>query len=252
MRSPSIRPVWRLAICALLAAGLSGADAPPHPAMPTPPPPPVGATGAPTAEQPPAQALLSEEEKWVFAPPAGRVDVFYDYEQQLRIEKQLNKEIQEGPGPATGAPVLTEDPLEIARSAVSRIEGYMSARKWEEAIKVAEQAGKKLAAHTGNAEVTNYVQVIKGYLDQAQDALLRDEAQAAFDALSLKVEGILWSENGPRLVLISGESRALGVNDRVKDCVIINIDTDRVDFRFHYKRKRFEFPRYVGEDPKAK
>jgi len=30
--------------------------------------------------------------------------------------------------------------------------------------------------------------------------------------------------------------------------VIINIDTDRVDFRYHYKRQRFEFPRYVGEN----
>lgn len=237
MRAPSLPVRWRLAACSLLAAaGAAAADAPP-------------------AEQPapaPAPALFSEEEKWVFAPPAGRPDIFYDYEAQLRIEKQLNKEVQDATGTPAGTPVATEDPVEIARAAVSRIEGFMTQRKWEEAIKVAEQATKKLSAQSGNAEVTNYLQVIKGYLDQSQDALLRDEAQAAFDALALKVEGILWSENGPRLVLISGESRALAVNDRVKDCVIINIDTDRVDFRFHYKRKRFEFPRYVGEVPKAK
>ena len=87
--------------------------------------------------------------------------------------------------------------------------------------------------------------------DQADDALTRDEAQAQFDGLALKIEGILWAESGTRLAIITGEARALGVNERVKDCVIINIDTDRVDFRFHYKRKRFEFPRYVGEDSKT-
>ena len=77
-----------------------------------------------------------------------------------------------------------------------------------------------------------------------------EEAQAKFDALDLKIEGILWSPEGS-LAVINGEPRARAVNERVKDCVIINIDTNRVDFLFHYNRRRFEFQRYVGEDAKA-
>ena len=61
----------------------------------------------------------------------------------------------------------------------------------------------------------------------------------------------MWAEASSRLAIIAGEARAVGVNDRAKDCVIINIDTDRVDFRYHYKGRRFEFPRYVGEDGSA-
>jgi len=193
-------------------------------------------------------SLISEEDKWVFTPPVGRPDIFYDYQQILVLEKG-NIPTDTG---TTRPDQSTEndDILEVTRAQVQRIEGFMSQRKWDEAIKVCDQAIKKLTGYPNNAEAVKYLQVIKGYQVQAQDALLRDEAQAAFDALNLKVEGILWSENGPRLAIISGEARALGINDRVKDCVIINIDTDRVDFRYHYKRKRFEFPRYVGEDLK--
>ena len=61
----------------------------------------------------------------------------------------------------------------------------------------------------------------------------------------------MWAQSGSRLVILAGEAKALGINERVKDCVIINIDSDRVDFRFHFKRKRFEFPRYVGEEVKV-
>jgi hypothetical protein len=195
-------------------------------------------------------SLVSEEDKWVFTPPAGRPDVFYDYEQILVFEQRIQQPDSGTDGTKSHEPAPTEDPTEFAKQSVQRIEVAMSQRKWDDAIKICDQAIKKLAGMPSNPEVAKYLQEIKGYQDQAQDALLRDEAQAAFDALNLKVEGILWSENGPRLAIIGGEPRALGINDRVKDCVIINIDTDRVDFRYHYKRKRFEFPRYVGEDAK--
>ena len=203
-------------------------------------------------DAPASSSLVSEEDNWVFSPPAGRPDIFFDFQQQLVLEKGSAIRIPDSTGVHVEDPKAVEDPADIAKEAVQRIEVFMSQRKWDEAIKVCDQATKKLANVIGNAEVAKYLQVIKGYQDQAQDALLRYEAQAAFDALNLKVEGILWSENGPRLTLITGEPRAVGVNDRVKDCVIINIDTDRVDFRYHYKRKRFEFPRYVGEDAKSK
>jgi hypothetical protein len=216
--------------------------------------PRCAAADAPPAEAPAGAALVSEDEKWVFNPTAGRPDVFYDEAERLRAEKAVNQVTQ---GPATpGTPTQThdqDDPLEIAKQAVAKIEVLVSQRNWTDALKVVEPALKRLSTvPASNVEVTKYVQLLKGYQEQIQDALLRDQAQAAFDALNLKVEGILWSENGPRLALISGESRPLGVNDRVLNgaCVIINIDTDRVDFRFHFNRKRFEFPRYIGEEAK--
>ena len=88
---------------------------------------------------------------------------------------------------------------------------------------------------------------MKRYRAQAEEAKIFEEAQEKFDALGLRVEGILWSPVGS-LAVINGEPRARAINERVKDCVIINIDTNRVDFLFHYNRRRFEFQRYVGEE----
>ncbi len=234
----------RLGACLAFAATCAiGADAPvPAPAV----------TAEAPAKGPSATAFLAEEEKWNFTPPVGRPDIFYDREMMLSVEQQIKGTIvKDEQGPLTPDKPI-DDPIDQAKVEIARIETYMSQRKWEEAIKIADAATKKLGAITGNVDLTRYIGIIKGYRDQADDALVRDKAQAAFDALNLKVEGIMWSENGSRLALIHGEPKALGVNDRVKDCVIINIDTDRVDFRFHFNRKRFEFPRYVGEDAKSK
>ena len=143
------------------------------------------------------------------------------------------------------------DVLVYAAAEQSRIESLVAAKRFEEAIRTADLALKRLERNADLPEVQAAMASITTFRDQADDALTRDEAQAQFDALGLKIEGILWSETGTRLVILTGEAKAVGVNERVKDCVIINIDTDRVDFRFHYKRKRFEFPRYVGEDAKT-
>ncbi|MBA3707921.1 MAG: hypothetical protein H0W83_03760 [Planctomycetes bacterium] len=230
-----------LLACACLLARVFGGDAAPTEKPPTEKPPA-------TATKSTALNFLTDEEKWVFQPAVGRSDVFYDYEQWLLVDRQVKGD----GGPRSPTPdVAPENPRERAKQAIMRIEGFMSQRKWEDAIKVADIEIKQLQV-SDDPEIVKYIATIKGYRDQAQDALTRDEAQAAFDALGLKVVGIMWSETGTRLALIAGEPRALGINDRVKDCVIINIDTDRVDFRYHFKRKRFEFPRYVGEDAKSK
>jgi hypothetical protein len=129
----------------------------------------------------------------------------------------------------------------------------MVAAKWEEAMKRCDGVIRGLQKYEENEAVRKEIERVKGFRTQAEEAKIREEAQAKFDALDLRIEGILWSPE-QSLAVISGEPRARGINERVKDCVIINIDTNRVDFLFHYNRRRFEFQRYVGEqskDPKA-
>lgn len=194
---------------------------------------------------------LDQEEQWQFEPVIGRVDPFYDREAIMLAELDI-REAQEKEATSVAASVNPNtDALAYAAAEQAHIEALVTAKKYEEAIRVSDTALKRLEKNADLPEIQAALSRIAAYRDQSDDALTRDEAQAQFDSLGLKIEGILWSESGSRLAIIEGESRAVGVNERVKDCVIINIDTDRVDFRFHYKRKRFEFPRYVGEDSKS-
>ncbi len=195
---------------------------------------------------------LDQEEAWVFEPVIGRMDPFVDREATLKIEADIRLQQELESKDQAGIKINPNaDILEYAAAEQTHIESLVIAKKYEEAIRVADQALKRLEKRADLPEVQAAMTRISTARDQADDALTRDEAQAQFDGLALKIEGVLWSETGSRLAIIAGEARALGVNERVKDCVIINIDTDRVDFRFHYKRKRFEFPRYVGENSKA-
>jgi hypothetical protein len=200
---------------------------------------------------------LDAEEQWVFEPKVGRIDAFYDREQVLKVQRELTAKGQAGLGednltPAAGVGKSDQaDAILLAGQEQARIEALMVQRKYEDAKNAAEKATKTLERFADIPEIARVLARIKTYHDQADDALTRNEAQAAFDALGLKIQGIMWAQSGSRLVILSGEPKALGINERVKDCVIINIDSDRVDFRFHFKRKRFEFPRYVGEDVKV-
>ena len=194
---------------------------------------------------------LDQEAQWQFEPLIGRIDPLYDREAVLRAEQELRSQQEKDLQQATSAVNPNADVLVYAAAEQARIESLVAARKYDEAIRTSDTALKRLEKNADLPEVQSAMARITTFRDQAEDALTRDEAQAQFDSLGLKIEGILWSETGTRLVILSDESNAFGVNERVKDCVIINIDTDRVDFRFHYKRKRFEFPRYVGEDAKT-
>ncbi len=195
---------------------------------------------------------LALEDKWVFEPPASRIDPFVDREVVLRLEAEFRQnQLQESTDPTAPQADPNKDIITYATAEQGRIESMMAGKKFDEAMKAADVALKRLEKRADLPEVQSAITRITTYRDQADEAITRNEAQAQFDALGLRIEGILWSEGGSRLAIIAGEPRALGINERVKDCVIINIDTDRVDFRFHYKRKRFEFPRYVGEDPKT-
>jgi hypothetical protein len=196
-------------------------------------------------------AQLTEEEKWTFDPPINRLDIFYDLEAMLDSQigsETVDQKIVPGVrGPGDEIAALRE----WAKGELSRIEGFINERKWDDALKTTEADIKKLQPRVGDdSTIAQINDKIKGYRKQAEDAKIFEEAEAKFDALGLRVEGILWSPIGS-LAVINGEPRARAINERVKDCVIINIDTNRVDFLFHYNRSRFEFQRYVGEEAAA-
>ena len=193
---------------------------------------------------------LAEEEKWTFAPPADRADVFRDLEALLQSELET-KTVKT----ALGVKPITDDIpglREWAKGELARVESFIFERKWDDAIKSTEAGLKRLQPRVGeDSTIAQITEKMKRYRIQAEEAKILEEAQTKFDALGLRIEGILWSPAGS-LAVISGEPRARAINERVKDCVIINIDTNRVDFLFHYNRRRFEFQRYVGEDVTAK
>ena len=233
-----------------LAGCLMAADGTPVEA-PKATPAPGAATAKPNAAEPPSLSAVPEEEKWVFDPPAGRVDAFQDIEARLIIEADLQStpaNVGKGPAPAPldNGQEKVDQAIEWGAKEAERVESMILVRKWDETIQACDNAVKNLDKYKSNAPVAELIERFKRYRTQAEEAKIYEEAQAKFDDLGLKIEGILWSPEGS-LAVISGEPRALKINDRAKDCVIINIDTNRVDFLFHYNRRRFEFQRYVGE-----
>jgi hypothetical protein len=231
----------------LLAAALPAAVAPALVAADGPAPAPLPPAATKPATEIDALGQLAEEERWTFEPQINRIDPFYDLEAILALPNPeiVNGGPEKGPGLVPGAEV--EALRAWGKQELVRVEGFILGRKWDDALKATEADLKKLQTHAEDAAIVAIAEKMKRYQTQAEEAKIYEEAQAKFDALGLKVEGILWSPAGS-LAVISGEPRARAINERVKDCVIINIDTNRVDFLFHYNRRRFEFQRYVGED----
>jgi hypothetical protein len=197
----------------------------------------------------PTVGSVPEEEKWIFEPISNRVDVFADMETRLHLEVAGVAAQSTVPGSSVEAPTnqsKIDELIEWGAKEADRVEGLILVRKWDETIAACDNAVKTLEKYQSNAPVADLIERFKRYSTQAVEAKIYEEAQAKFDALGLKIEGILWSPEGS-LAVVGGEPRALKINDRAKDCVIINIDTNRVDFLFHYNRRRFEFQRYVGE-----
>lgn len=241
-----LRLLLALSVAGLLVAG----EAPKPQPAPTPQQPEKADSKAKKKTDGPF-SQLAEEEKWTFDPPVNRPDVFYDLEAMLL--SQMGSDLVKGGtqtkvGPGDDIAALRE----WAKAELARVEGFIFERKWDDALKATETDLKKLQPRVGeDSTIAQITEKLKRYRAQAEEAKIFEEAQAKFDALGLRVEGILWSPSGS-LAVINGEPRARAINERVKDCVIINIDTNRVDFLFHYNRRRFEFQRYVGEDVAAK
>jgi hypothetical protein len=189
------------------------------------------------------------EEEWRFTPPPQRNDPLYDLEAIMSSRRgPALVENRGGTTPGTSTQAQEEEvPVAWARTQKEAVDVLGADKKWGDAMRAADAALKALDKHRAHPEIAPIVAQLEQSRGQYEDALTRDEAQGEFAARALKVLGILWSEKGQRLALIDGEPKAVGLNERIKDCVIINIDKDRVDFRFHWKRRRFEFPVYVGE-----
>ncbi len=201
------------------------------------------------------------EEKWVFEPQPGREDIFYDQEAVKKAQFDIQaaaKAVPANTDPATGIPRNPNSgpeqavPIDWAKSEERRIAQLLARQQFADVIRSGDLLLKALEKHAAHAEIAPIITTITGYRTQADEALTRQEAQAQFDALAIQVEGIMWVENGKRLAIIAGEPKAVGITDRVKDCVVVNIDTDQVVFRLHIKHRRFEFPAYVGEAVRAK
>lgn len=198
--------------------------------------------------------LVAEEERWVYRPSVGRPDFMIDREAEIlaRVERTQRLEERRRQGSAardpSGKPESSDDRerlLAWGRGEDERVREALIQGHYEEAMRIADAAIKQLEPQISHAGVAAIIVSLRTYRTQAEEAKIREDAQAAFEALKIRVLGILWSQDGVRLAIVDGEQRALAVNDRVKDCVILHIDQDRVDFRFVYQRRRFEFPVYV-------
>ncbi len=241
---------FTVACALLLSCSASGGETPVEPTKQ--PKPAAGATG----KKPTAMDLIAEEERWMFRPAIGRPDVFIDLEALLVAQLAAKtKEAEAKRTPATGRggadqPQGANDVDQLinwGRAEEARVRQLVAARQYEDAMRAADNALKPLEPFLSKPEVASIIVSIRTYRAQAEEAKIRDDAQNAFEALKIRVLGVLWSQDGQRMTIIDGENRALSVNDRVKDCVVINIDQDRVDFRFVFGRRRFEFPVYVDQ-----
>lgn len=203
-------------------------------------------------EEPTVGGTKLKEEGWNFEPLQGRVDAFADVERRMEIEKDIkDKPDGEFVGPGPGMIKPETDQIEAAlkwgQAEADRVDKLILARRWDEAIQACDIAAKHLEKYQEDAGIAALREAFARARHQAVEAKIFEEAQAKFDALGIKVEGILWAPEGS-LAVIAQEPRALSINDRTRDCVIVNIDTNRVDFLFNYQQRRFEFQRYVGEE----
>lgn len=240
-------------LACLIAIPLSAGEvAVPGPETPRP-------RGTTPVKRPTALELIAEEEKWTFQAPPNRPDVFVDLEAQLLAQNQAK--IKDSSLKRDKPSVMPGDQpqgsdidqlLAWAKGEEDRIRQMVAARRYEEAMKASDSALKPLEPHITRPDVARIIVSIRTYRAQAEEAKVRDDAQAAFEALKIRILGVLWSQDGLRMAIVEGENRALSVNDRVKDCAVINIDQDRVDFRFIFGRRRFEFPVYVDQTVRAK
>ncbi len=204
----------------------------------------------------PSSATVAQP-AWRFDERPDRVDVFYDLEVILGFQKDAAEAAQANATKSQKSPGQSDsnaDALAYAQREESRIKALLAERRFEEVVQASESVLRQLERYLADPAIARIAALISGYRTQAQDALDRMDAEREFRALAIKVEGILWAENGAKLAILSTEPAAVGLNQTIKKkATVISIATDRVDFRFHHdrSRRRFEFPVYVGEDPKA-
>ena len=133
------------------------------------------------------------------------------------------------------------------------IRDYFIQERWEQAIAASEvrleELAKLIARYPESEVLVNAQTLVRNYQAQAEEKKIYEEAKAQFEALNLRVEGIMWSGDANSLALLAGYDRPFPVNgrDAQQDWVIVNIDNSRVDFLFVYETRKFHFQRYIEE-----
>lgn len=211
----------------------------------------------------------SKSREFTFQPPDldDRRDIFYDVVATQRAKEQaaalrLKKEQQDADIALTqdsgGKSIKITGPdlpqiEEKADEALREIQDHFIARKWEKVIKLCDkhlaELNKHIETFPDSQHLKNVKQRIRNHKIQAEEKRRYELAKAEFDALGVVVEGIIWSAEGESLAIINDEPVALGVNDKVRNdaAVIVNIDSNRVDFMIVQDANTFHFQRYIGE-----
>ncbi|MDA3961862.1 MAG: hypothetical protein PF961_13820 [Planctomycetota bacterium] len=187
-----------------------------------------------------------------------RRDVFLSMVDVLKAERQLddilneNDNVVQTPGGSPVVPIDADDKgaaVEWAKQAVAEVETHIRNESWERAMDTAERHLNRLSAFLEKfpreGALTESETMLRQYYVLAENKKLYEEARAQFEALGLRIEGIIWSAEQPSLAIISGEPVARGINDRVRGTVIKNIDQNRVDFMYSYRQRRFHFQLYL-------
>lgn len=99
-------------------------------------------------------------------------------------------------------------------------------------------------------QIQDSISYVRNAKVQAEEKYRYEVAKAEFDALKIRVEGIIWSAEGDSLAIINNEPHALGLNDKVRNeaAVVVSIDQNRVDFMVVKDTNTFHFQRYIGDD----
>ena len=210
--------------------------------------------------------FIPQSEVFTFEPDEERRDILYDYESILSVEKQIRdseeresatEQIQQVVDLEVIKDGIDPDQIkELAERYVEEAQQLVKTRQYDAAVRKVDEGVKKLsrvydeskkepqAVHERFAWIPGIVEKLSRFKVQAEEARLYDEAKQEFIKKAFKIEGVMWSaeEGGRSLAIISG--KIYGIQDRLKDCLIVNIDVNRVDFMFTYKNRRFEFQRY--------
>ena len=198
-----------------------------------------------------ATTPLIVETNWTFVPRPGRADVFYDRVKELEAQASSREDTATATVVSARRDILDELIAQLT-SDEARIRDALAQRKFQDVRRDAQTSLAKIVPqHAQHAQIRQLAGLITAYATQAEDAIIRAEALEQFRKLAIRVEGVLWSDQGIRLALLSGEAQALPINKTVKGlATIISIDRDRVDFRFHHERsgRLFEFPVFIGEN----
>lgn len=217
------------------------------------------------ADEEPVPAQADAADYRFSSPPRDRRDIFHSVTEIIAVERRIDLMQQEAAARADiplereSRPVLPTGETDAQSLAerdvdelVLRIRELFNAEQWDNVLRLIDRRMEQVEHHVGAHPESRALEInltrIRNFRLQAQERKDYEEARQQFLALGIVVEGIIWDADGESMVIIKGEPRALGLNQRLRGCVITGIDTNRVDFRYSYRRRQYHFQRYIGED----